>query len=170
MKGLNEEKMIKFITIIIFSLIIVFVFKNNTFFSEKMIAFSKPEEVIEKKDYVVNGQKQSDILKNQEAHMLISPEEYKEKLESGEYVHLDIRTFREYNEEKISGGLNIDFYSRDFKNNLNALDKSKKYIYHCRSGSRSRMATHVFKELGFSEIYELEGGINNWKNFYQTIK
>jgi rhodanese-related sulfurtransferase len=55
----------------------------------------------------------------------------------------------------------IDFYSPNFEEELDKLDKNKKYIYHCRSGSRSRSAITVFKKLGFTEIYELEGGINN---------
>ncbi len=99
-------------------------------------------------------------------HRLIGPTEYKEKLESGDYIHIDIRTLGEYNESKIEEGLNIDFYASDFKENLNKLDKTKKYIYHCRSGSRTSNAVSIFKELGFEEVLELEGGMNNWRNFY----
>ena len=97
------------------------------------------------------------------SHKLISPEQYRQKLESGEYIHIDIRTPQEYTSERIVDGLNIDFYSSDFKERLNSLDKTKKYLYHCQSGHRSGLATDIFKELGFKQVYELDGGLNAWK-------
>ena len=69
----------------------------------------------------------------------------------------------------FADGLNIDFYAPDFKEQLNKLDKNKKYIYHCRSGSRSARAVPIFKELGFKEVLELDGGINAWKKKFAII-
>lgn len=107
---------------------------------------------------IVSEEKKDENVFN---HRLISPEEYKEKLESGEYIHIDIRRPEEYNQEKIAEGLNINYYATDFRNKLDKLDKAKKYIYHCRSGSRTANSVPIFKELGFGEVLELEGGINN---------
>ena len=111
---------------------------------------------------------QEEQLNTNFKHALINPSKYKEKLESGEYIHIDIRTAGEYDAEKIENGLNIDFYATNFKSELDKLDKTKKYIYHCRSGSRSANSVAIFEELGFGEVLELEGGINNWKAEYPT--
>jgi len=79
-----------------------------------------------------------------------------------DYVLIDLRTQREINEGFIEGAINIDFYSPDFKNQLNNLDKTKKYLIYCRSGGRSSKALELTKELGFNEVYDLKGGISSW--------
>jgi rhodanese-related sulfurtransferase len=53
--------------------------------------------------------------------------------------------------------------SRTFKEELNKLNKTKKYLVYCRSGHRSGASVDVMKELGFIEIYNLEDGIIKWK-------
>ncbi len=93
---------------------------------------------------------------------LISPAEFKEKMESGEYVLVDIRTPEEYQAGHIKGAINIDFYAPDFKEQVSKLDKNKKYLYYCRSGHRSGQAEVLAKAFDFPEVYELDGGINAW--------
>ena len=104
----------------------------------------------------------------EEEDFLISATEYKEKIDSGEYINIDIRTPEEHDNEKISEGLNINFYQSDFKQQLEKLDKDKEYLYYCRSGHRSSIAKMLFKELGFKKVYELKGGIISWK--YSGLK
>mgnify|MGYP006269493801 FL=1 len=87
---------------------------------------------------------------------------FKDKVDSEEYVIIDIRTPQEYNSERIKGAINIDFYSDSFEEEINKLDKDKKYLFYCRSGSRSSSALPLFEELGFREVYELQGGIQSW--------
>ena len=87
---------------------------------------------------------------------------FKDKVDSEEYVIIDIRTPQEYDSERIKGAINIDFYSDSFEEEINKLDKDKKYLFYCRSGSRSSSALPLFEELGFREVYELQGGIQSW--------
>lgn len=87
---------------------------------------------------------------------------FKDKVDSEEYVIIDIRTPQEYNSERIKGAINIDYYSDSFEEEINKLDKNKKYLFYCRSGSRSSSALSLFEELGFQEAYELQGGIQSW--------
>jgi len=101
---------------------------------------------------------------NKKVSHLISPEEFKKKLDSGKYVLVDIRTPEEFKEGHIPGAkLNLDFYAPDFKDKVSKLDKNKKYLYYCHSGHRSGQASKLAKEFGFTEAYELDGGINAWK-------
>ena len=104
-------------------------------------------------------------------HGLITATEFSQKITTGEYVVLDIRTQAEYDQQRITqDALLVDFYAPDFKQQLSVLDKDKKYLMHCRSGSRSAAATRVMKELGFAEFYELGGGINTWNQAgYETF-
>ncbi len=77
-------------------------------------------------------------------------------------VIIDVRTPEEFNQEHIQGASNIDFYSDNFKEELSNLDKTKTYVIHCRSGSRSAQALEMMKQLGFREVYNM-GGIIQWK-------
>jgi rhodanese-related sulfurtransferase len=153
MKKINEKNIIKLITVVVFIFFIFSILKKNNFTENDFVKSNSV--VFENKEI----SKKDNLKKN--IHKLISPQEYKEKLDSGEYEHLDIRTKSENSQEKISDGLLINFYSDNFVEELGKLDKNKKYIYHCRSGSRSSQAIPIFRKLGFKEIYELDGGINN---------
>ncbi len=114
----------------------------------------------------INNQSNQTIStkQNKTISHLISPAEFKKKVDSGEYVVVDIRTPEEFQNEKIPGAkINIDFYNPGFKGKVARLDKNKKYLYYCRSGHRSGEASALAKELGFNVAYELKGGINAWK-------
>ena len=82
--------------------------------------------------------------------------------ESKENVILDIRTKEEYLGGHLANSKNIDYYASDFKEELNKLDKQQTYLIYCRSGNRSSTALQIMKGLGFSKVYELEGGLNAW--------
>ena len=85
-------------------------------------------------------------------------------------VVLDVRTPAEFASGHIEGALNIDFYSKDFKDRLATLDKDKTYIVHCRSGARSARAWKIMRSLGFDEVYDM-GGIVEWaKKGYPLVK
>ena len=77
-------------------------------------------------------------------------------------VVLDIRTAEEFDAGHLDDALMIDFYAADFADQLATLDKSVPYLVYCRSGNRSAQSIPTFEDLGFAEIYELEGGIVAW--------
>ena len=100
----------------------------------------------------------------------ISAQEFKQKMESGDYIVLDIRTEMEYQQERIADVQNINIASRDFEEKLNKLDKNKKYLIYCFSGSRTQVALRIMQSLGFREVYDLAGGIQVWgMNGFETI-
>ncbi len=81
-----------------------------------------------------------------------------------DFVVLDVRTPAEFSEGHIEGAVNIDFNSMTFRDDLDKLDKDKKYLIHCHSGNRSGQALDIMEDLGFQEVYDLGGGINAWTN------
>ena len=58
--------------------------------------------------------------------------------------------------------MNIDFKAADFIENISALNKNKTLLIYCRSGNRSGKAAKIMDSLGFTKIYDLEGGFMNW--------
>ena len=83
-------------------------------------------------------------------------------IEINSAVLVDVRTHDEYNSGYIENSLNIDYLSNDFSENLEKLDKNIPIVLYCRSGKRSSLSANKLSELGFKEIYNLEGGILEW--------
>ena len=77
-------------------------------------------------------------------------------------VTLDVRTLEEFNEVRIAGASNLDFYAPDFSDRLDTLDKTLPYFVYCRSGNRSGQTLDIMRDLGFEEVYNLDGGIVAW--------
>ncbi len=101
-----------------------------------------------------------------EAHKLIE-----KNRENSDFVIIDIRTPQEFSDGHIENAINIDFYSRDFRQKLSELDKNKTYLVYCRTGVRSKLAMPVFINLGFKEVYEMDGGIVAWiEAGYEVVK
>ncbi len=72
---------------------------------------------------------------------------------------LDVRTPEEFTSGHIQSATNIDFQNQSFVSNIKKLDNTKTYFVYCRSGNRSGKAVSLMKEHGFTNIYELQGGI-----------
>lgn len=88
-----------------------------------------------------------------------------------EAIILDVRTPDEFKQGHIENAVNIDYYKSNFKTNLDKLDKSKPIYVYCRSGHRSGLTKQLMQQLGFVEVYDLDGGIIAWsKNGLPLIK
>ena len=95
----------------------------------------------------------------------ITQEEWREKTaQDDNAVILDVRTQNEVDEGIIPGAVtDMDFYEgQGFIEKLNNLNKSKNYYVYCRSGNRSGQAAQLMGQLGFDEVYNLLGGMNEW--------
>lgn len=79
------------------------------------------------------------------------------------FVIIDVRTPEEYANGHIENAINLDYYSETFKDELNKLDKNKAYLIYCRSGRRTGTVLDIMKELGFTEVYNMLGGITQWE-------
>jgi rhodanese-related sulfurtransferase len=87
-----------------------------------------------------------------------------------DFVILDVRTAGEYADGHLEKAQNIDFYADTFKSTLDGLDKNKTYLIYCRSGSRSGSTLGLMKELGFRNVYNMEGGFSKWQRTYPVVK
>jgi len=78
------------------------------------------------------------------------------------FVVLDVRTSGEYESGYLQDAVNIDYKSESFRDEVGKLDKSKKYLVYCLAGVRSSGAVSIMNELGFTEVYNMLGGIRQW--------
>lgn len=75
---------------------------------------------------------------------------------------VDVRRPAEFEESHIKNAVNIDIESKDFDQKISELYKDVPVYVYCRSGKRSAEAAEKMKKLGFKEIYNLQGGLDEW--------
>ncbi len=97
----------------------------------------------------------------------IKPEEAFELIiankNTADFVILDVRTPKEYEETRIENSHNINYNSKTFKLEIEKLDKNKKYLVYCHSGRRSSNAIKIMEKSGFTDLKKISGGISKWK-------
>jgi len=95
----------------------------------------------------------------------ISVDEFEQKLNSTKNAQLvDVRTPEEYVKGHVKGAKNINWNGKDFETEINTLDKNTPVFVYCLGGGRSAAAAAKMKELGFKEIYDMQGGMMAWNN------
>jgi rhodanese-related sulfurtransferase len=74
-----------------------------------------------------------------------------------------VRTPEEFNAGHIANAININLEGSDFASEVSKLDKNATVAVYCRSGNRSGVATEQMAELGFVDMYDMQGGILDWE-------
>ncbi len=91
----------------------------------------------------------------------LAPEEVKEKIKSGSYVLVDVRTEWEYRKGHIKGAILYPHGNeKKFLEKFGILDN---VILVCKTGHRSRASANELVRLGMKKIYHMEGGMDNWR-------
>jgi len=101
-------------------------------------------------------------MKSQEGLTNLGPEQFQAYITNDSTQIIDVRTPKEFLEGHINHALNIDYYSEDFSTTIGKLDTQKPVYIYCRSGKRSSNSVTLFQKAGFTQIYNLEGGILGW--------
>ncbi len=92
----------------------------------------------------------------------IMPDELARFLSRKNFVLVDVQDCA----EEYIPGTDETIPCGEIKNNLSELpgDKSAKIVVYCRVGKTSRLAAKILSDLGYLNVYNLSGGINEWKN------
>jgi len=79
-------------------------------------------------------------------------------------VIIDVRTPQEFNDGFIRNAVNINIYdSNDFIEKVQSFSMKDEIYLYCKSGGRSSAACQIMAQLGFENVYNLKGGITDWK-------
>lgn len=82
---------------------------------------------------------------------------------NADFVILDVRTRQEYDGGHIENAEQLNVESGTFRTDVALLDMSKTYLVYCRTARRSGNATDIMEELGFANLYDLQGGTTAWQ-------
>ena len=98
-----------------------------------------------------------------EAIKKVDPVEFSEVVAQPGVIVLDVRTPEEFNAGHIANAININLEGSDFTSEVSKLDMNATIAVYCRSGNRSGVATEQMAELGFVDMYDMQGGILEWE-------
>ncbi|MDB6148160.1 MAG: moeZ, partial [Spartobacteria bacterium] len=91
----------------------------------------------------------------------ISVEQLKQKIDSsGSFEILDVREPFEYDIARIEGSRLMPL--GEVPSRLEELSREKELIVMCKSGVRSAQAVEFLRTNGFSQVFNLRGGIDAW--------
>ena len=76
-------------------------------------------------------------------------------------IIIDVRSIQEYNEYHLSGAVCIPLF--ELQNKIGSIvdDKNQMIILCCQSGGRSRKAMRILEKMGYGNLYEIDGGLDN---------
>ncbi|MFV0248310.1 MAG: rhodanese-like domain-containing protein [Tenacibaculum sp.] len=85
--------------------------------------------------------------------------------EKSSFVLLDAREKQEYKVSRIENAIFVGYDGFNLKKTTLALkDKNRKIIVYCSLGVRSEDIAEQLKQVGYTNVYNLYGGIFEWKN------
>lgn len=90
----------------------------------------------------------------------ISSEQLSTMLESKDFIMIDVHTPEQ---EHISGTDYMISYDEIEKIAEKIPSKDAKVVLYCRSGNMTKSTAKDLVEMGYTNIYELENGLNEWK-------
>ena len=95
-----------------------------------------------------------------EGFLSVKLDAFKEILDTGEAVIIDVREVKEYEEGHVPGAINIPL--RTLAQNLEMVPTDKPVVVYCKSGHRAAMATTSLQVLGYENVRAFAASYNAW--------
>lgn len=115
-----------------------------------------------KNELVNSGLRTKDIDPARKTGSRLSPARFREILESGKAIILDVRSKYEHRIGKFKNAKTLEIENfRGFPDKINELKKwkDKKIVTYCTGGVKCEKASEYLLQNGFRDVVQLEGGI-----------
>jgi len=89
----------------------------------------------------------------------ITIEELKTKVSQGAIL-IDVRSNQEYREGHLQGAINIPNFEMTNRVQREIPKKNQLIILYCQYGGRSKNAMILMKKMGYTNVYNLYGGLD----------
>lgn len=97
---------------------------------------------------------------------VVTPVTYEELttvIHENNYPLIDVRTPEEFEENAIPGAILIPIENENFIERIETFDKNQPIYLYCRTGNRSSRAADLLVQLGFTQVYNYTGGMEEWQ-------
>ena len=107
----------------------------------------------------------------------LTPQQVQQEMAQQNATLIDIRESDELQKDgKISGSTHaprgmLEFYADEsLPYHKPEFDKNKRIILHCASGGRSALAASTLKQMGYTNVAHMDGGIKAWKEASMPVE
>ncbi len=117
---------------------------------------------------IFSGDKSKDerMVEDSTTYKNISAAELEKMLENKDFVLIDTHI----PEQRHIPGTDYFIPYNEIDNIKNVVsDKNQKIVLYCRSGSMSKIASERLSELGYKNVFNLEGGVNEWIRYGKSL-
>ena len=93
-------------------------------------------------------------------------------IEEQKAIVVDVREVREYRSGRIPNSRHIPLgqISRRLKDLEKVKRQGRPIVVSCRSGRRSAVASVILSKHGFSDVYNLKGGVSAWSRAKMSLE
>ncbi len=96
----------------------------------------------------------------------MSPEEAEQLLAQGKILAIDVRDETSFIEKHIEGAVHLSLSGmQEF---CSTADKSRPILVYCYHGISSQVIAQHLQDQGFTTVYGLIGGFENWQQHHPT--
>src|SRR6266436_6013756 len=108
------------------------------------------------KEILTQAKKQIKEVSVQEVHDKLNPE--------NGFTLLDVREGDEWEQGHLDQAIFLPRGFLEVKADKILPEKSQPIVVYCAGGTRSALAAKTLQDLGYSAVYSMRGGFNEWKN------
>lgn len=103
---------------------------------------------------------------------VLSVKDFAEKVKSGEYIVVDLRTDEERKEQGYIKWTSkfCDVRNDNILQKLVNQDRDDKYLIYCFAGNRSAAVYNIMTDYWFKNVEQLEWGFNAWRNSWMPVE
>lgn len=114
-----------------------------------------------------NSQASSSGSSSSDGYTTISVDEAKALIDAGGVTIVDVRTQSEYESAHIPGAVLVTLDTIGTSQPQALPDLNAKLLVYCRTGVRSAQASAALAKIGYTQVYNMSGGITAWT--YDTV-
>jgi rhodanese-related sulfurtransferase len=103
-----------------------------------------------------------------EGYMSVSLDSFKEIMDTGEVVVIDVREAGEYEKGHVPGAINIPI--RTLAQNLDKVPADKPVVVYCQSGFRAGMANSALHILGYENARAFAASYKGWTEAGEAVE
>jgi rhodanese-related sulfurtransferase len=93
----------------------------------------------------------------------LNPQEAVRLINDRDPIILDVRPSADYKRGHLLNALNLPVAQLEAQMGQIGKDKTRPVLVYCALGANSMLAVDKLRKNGYTEVYPLSGGINNWQ-------
>ncbi len=111
------------------------------------------------RELIVTGRLYADVTAEEAQRLIESNGGY----QSDTLLVVDVRTPKEFSAKHVSNAKLVPFEELDKRYRMDVPDTREKILIYCSSGERSRLACDLLGRAGYTNLYNIQDGLQAWR-------